>query len=121
MTEEIKPCRKCGTMPKIYSVQGMWYSYCPHCCANDQSGKESIYKNLTLSERKAIALWNELNSKEMSQAQKDAIARQKERYAKLRAEKAAQEAAQSIIKRRPETIDDKPRIIGIDKLTAKRL
>lgn len=119
MNKEIKPCRRCGGMPKIYPVDGLWYSHCPNCIkARMASGMESIYKNLSLTKSKAIDLWNEQNSKIISDAQKRAVAKQKERYAAKRAEKAAKEAALSPIKKRPE---DTPRIIGVEKLKAKRL
>lgn len=119
MNKEIKPCRRCGGMPNIYSVDGLWYSHCPNCIrTRTATGMESIYKNLSLTESKAVDLWNEQNSKVISEAQKKAIEKQKARYAAMRKEKAAKEAALSPIKKRP---DELPRIIGVERLKAKRL
>lgn len=118
MIEPVK-CKRCGSEPKVVDIQGCWYTYCHDCCCTNRcaNGKVSMYEHLGATRKASIESWNFIHGKVQSDAQKNAIAKHKERCARIREEKE-RERAKFMSKAAD---NDRPKILMTELAKPKRL
>jgi len=77
MNEEIQPCKKCGSIPRIVKIDDLFYAQCTGRInikkRDPKTGEERVYnvacnkwaphEHLGLNKRAAISAWNLANTR----------------------------------------------------------